>query len=74
MVGLLQRVIDARVTVDGKTVGEIGHGLAVLVGIERSDNEQKVDRLLDRLLGYRVFVDETGRINLSLHQTGGGYC
>ncbi|MFQ5756605.1 MAG: D-aminoacyl-tRNA deacylase [Acidiferrobacterales bacterium] len=72
MVGLLQRVIDARVTVDGKTMGEIGHGLAVLVGIERSDNEQKADRLLDRLLGYRVFADETGRMNLSLHQTRGG--
>jgi D-tyrosyl-tRNA(Tyr) deacylase len=72
MVGLLHRVIGARVTVDGKTMGEIGQGLAVLVGIERSDNEQKADRLLDRLLGYRVFADETGRMNLSLHQTGGG--
>ncbi|MEE8196360.1 MAG: D-aminoacyl-tRNA deacylase [Acidiferrobacterales bacterium] len=72
MVGLLQRVIDARVTVDGKTMGEIGQGLVVLIGIERSDNEQKADRLLDRLLGYRVFADETGRMNLSLHQTGGG--
>ncbi len=72
MVGLLQRVIDARVTVDGKTMGEIGQGLVVLIGIERSDNEQKADRLLDRLLGYRVFADETGRMNLSLHQTGAG--
>jgi D-tyrosyl-tRNA(Tyr) deacylase len=72
MVGLLHRVIGARVTVDGKTMGEIGQGLAVLVGIERSDNEQKADRLLDRLLGYRVFADEMGRMNLSLHQTGGG--
>lgn len=72
MVGLLQRVLDARVIVDGKTMGEIGQGLAVLVGIERNDNEQKADRLLDRLLGYRVFADETGRMNLSLHQTGGG--
>ncbi|MCZ6576047.1 MAG: D-aminoacyl-tRNA deacylase [Gammaproteobacteria bacterium] len=72
MVGLLQRVLDARVIVDGKTMGEIGQGLAVLVGIERNDNEQKADRLLDRLLGYRVFADETGRMNLSLHQTRGG--
>ncbi len=72
MVGLLQRVLDARVIVDGKTMGEIGQGLAVLVGIERNDNEQKANRLLDRLLGYRVFADETGRMNLSLHQTGGG--
>lgn len=72
MVGLLQRVLDARVIVDGKTMGEIGQGLAVLVGIERNDNEQKANRLLDRLLGYRVFADETGRMNLSLHQTRGG--
>ncbi len=72
MVGLLQRVIDARVSVDGRTVGEIGWGLAVLVGIERSDSERKAVRLLDRMLGYRVFADEMGRMNRSLRETGGG--
>lgn len=72
MIGLLQRVSQARVEVDGKTVGEIGAGLLVLVGVERDDTEAKAERLLERLLGYRVFPDNTGRMNCSLRDTGGG--
>lgn len=72
MIALLQRVTDADVTVGGKTVGEIGRGLLVLVGIERGDGEVQADRLLNRMLGYRVFPDEVGRMNLSLRDIGGG--
>ena len=72
MIGLLQRVTDARVSVEGETVGQIGAGLLVLVGVERDDDTARADRLLERLLGYRVFVDETGRMNRSLTDTGGG--
>jgi len=72
MIGLLQRVSAARVTVDGRVVGAIDSGILVLVGIEREDNEARADRLLDRLLGYRVFADATGRMNLSVRDVGGG--
>ncbi len=72
MIGLLQRVSSSRVDVDDETVGEIGPGLMVLVGVERGDDEAKADRLLERLLGYRVFPDDTGRMNLSLKDVGGG--
>jgi D-tyrosyl-tRNA(Tyr) deacylase len=72
VIGLLQRVTDARVCVDGDTVGEIGAGLMVLVGVERDDTRAQADRLLERLLGYRVFPDEEGRMNRSLTDTGGG--
>jgi D-tyrosyl-tRNA(Tyr) deacylase len=72
MIGLLQRVSEARVSVDGRTVDEIGPGLLVLVGVERGDDEAVADRLLERLLGYRVFADAQGRMNLSLRDTGGG--
>ena len=72
MIGLLQRVADARVEVAGETVGEIGPGLLVLVGVERGDGEQQADRLLERLLGYRVFGDPEGKMNLSVREIGGG--
>ena len=72
MIGLLQRVTEARVTVDGDTVGVIGAGLMVLVGVERDDTPSQADRLLERLLGYRVFPDDEGRMNRSLADTGGG--
>ena len=72
MIALLQRVTEAAVTVDGETVGTIGPGLLVLVGVERDDDEAKAERLLERLLGYRVFPDDEGRMNLSLADTGGG--
>jgi len=72
MIGLLQRVNQARVTVAGEEVGAIGRGLLVLVGVQRDDGPAQAARLLERLLGYRVFADELGRMNLSLRDTGGG--
>lgn len=72
MIGLLQRVSTARVDVDGETVGVIGRGLLVLVCAERGDNEACADRLLERLLNYRVFSDALGKMNLSLRDAGGG--
>lgn len=72
MIGLLQRVSQATVTVDGQTVGVIGRGLLVLVGVKRGDDEASADRLLERLLGYRVFPDAEGKMNLSVQDIGGG--
>ena len=72
MIGLLQRVAEARVDVGAECVGSIGRGLAVLVGVERGDGPAQAERLLERLLGYRVFPDEEGRMNLSLADIGGG--
>ncbi len=72
MIGLLQRVSEARVTVDGEAVGQIGRGLLVLVGIEKGDSESQAERLLERLLGYRVFPDEIGKMNRSLVDISGG--
>jgi len=72
MIGLLQRVSAASVRVDGRVVGEIGPGLLVLVGVEKGDAEAQAERLLERLLGYRVFPDDEGRMNRSLADTGGG--
>lgn len=72
MIGLLQRVRSASVSVAGEVVGAIGPGLLVLVGVERGDGEREADRLLERLLGYRVFPDSEGRMNLSLTDVGGG--
>ncbi len=72
MIGLLQRVRTARVDVDGKTVATIGQGLLVFIGIEREDDESRAERLLERLLGYRVFPDAAGKMNLSVEDIGGG--
>ncbi|MET0051040.1 MAG: D-aminoacyl-tRNA deacylase [Candidatus Thiodiazotropha sp.] len=72
MIGLLQRVTQGRVVIDGHCQAEIGQGLVVLVGVQRADDEYKADRLLQRLLGYRVFPDPDGRMNLGLQEIGGG--
>jgi D-tyrosyl-tRNA(Tyr) deacylase len=72
VIGLLQRVTQARVEVAGETVGAIGPGLMVLVCAERGDDEANADRLLERLLDYRVFADAQGKMNLSLRDTKGG--
>jgi D-tyrosyl-tRNA(Tyr) deacylase len=72
VIGLLQRVRSAQVGIDGKTVGAIGAGLLVLVGVEQGDDTARADRLLERLLGYRVFPDAAGRMNLSIGDIGGG--
>lgn len=72
MIGLLQRVTTAQVAVEGESVAKIDQGLLVLVGIERGDTAGCADRLLERLLGYRVFPDADGKMNLSLLDIGGG--
>ena len=72
MIGLLQRVSHASVIVADECVGKIGQGLLVLVGVERDDNEAVADRLLERLLGYRVFADSDGKMNLSVRDIAGG--
>jgi D-tyrosyl-tRNA(Tyr) deacylase len=72
MIGLLQRVTKASVTVDDKTIGEIEQGLMVLVGVERGDTEAEADRLLERLLTYRVFADSDDKMNLSVKDVQGG--
>lgn len=72
MIGLLQRVSGAHVSVGGRETGRIGPGLLVLVGVRPEDTESHAERLLERLLGYRVFADDTGRMNRSLRDTGGG--
>ncbi|MAF82581.1 MAG: D-aminoacyl-tRNA deacylase [Gammaproteobacteria bacterium] len=72
MIGLLQRVTEAAVTVDGRLIGQIGPGLAVLVGVQRGDEAEQARRLAERLIAYRVFEDPDGKMNLSLADTGGG--
>lgn len=72
MIGLLQRVTHASVSVDGSVVGKIDAGILVLVGIEKGDDQKTADRLLQRLLKYRVFEDADGKMNLSLGDTAGG--
>lgn len=72
MIGLLQRVTEASVRVEGVVVGAIGPGLLVLVGVEKGDTEVQAERLLERLLGYRVFSDDQGRMNRGLSEAGGG--
>ena len=72
MLALLQRVSEARVSVAGATVGQIGPGLLVLVGVQPADRPAQAQRMAERLLGYRVFDDPDGRMNLSLADTGGG--
>jgi D-tyrosyl-tRNA(Tyr) deacylase len=72
VIGLLQRVSAAEVRIDGKPVGAIGQGLLVLVAVERGDGEAQADRLLERLLAYRVFSDEEGRMNRDVRAVGGG--
>ena len=71
MIALLQRVTGAWVEVDGSRVAEINRGLMVLIGVEKGDTAQKADRLLERLLGYRVFPDEQDRMNLSINAIKG---
>lgn len=71
MIGLLQRVLDAYVEVDGKRLAAIGAGLLVLVGVRRDDDESSAVRLIERIIDYRAFADEGGKMNLSLRQTGG---
>ncbi|MDR3591680.1 MAG: D-aminoacyl-tRNA deacylase [Negativicutes bacterium] len=72
MKGLLQRVSSARVEVEGEIVGAVDHGLLVLVAVEPGDTRASADKLLHKLLNYRVFADGQGKMNLSLKDIGGG--
>jgi D-tyrosyl-tRNA(Tyr) deacylase len=72
MIGLLQRVTRASVKVAEQTIAQIDTGLLVLIGVERGDTEPQADRLLQRLLAYRVFHDNDDKMNLSLTEIGGG--
>jgi D-tyrosyl-tRNA(Tyr) deacylase len=72
MLSLIQRVTRASVAVDDIVVGAIDTGLLALVGVEPGDGEAQIARMADRLLGYRVFADEAGRMNRSLADTNGG--
>jgi len=72
MIALLQRAARAHVVVDGQTVGEIGAGLLVLLCAERGDTMRQGETLLARMLAYRMFSDDAGRMNRSLTDTGGG--
>ncbi|SFU59865.1 D-aminoacyl-tRNA deacylase [Xenorhabdus koppenhoeferi] len=72
MIALIQRVTQAKVIVENETIGEIGQGLLVLLGVEKDDNPQKAQRLCEKVMGYRVFSDEQGKMNLSVQQANGG--
>ena len=71
MIGLIQRTRSASVDIDGERVAETGAGMLVLVGFRRDDDEQRQDRFVTRLLNYRLFPDEAGRMNRSLRDVGG---
>lgn len=72
MIGLLQRVKCASVRAEGELIARIDHGLVVLVGVTREDSEANASKLAARLLGYRVFADDSGRMNRSLLDVAGG--
>jgi D-aminoacyl-tRNA deacylase len=72
MIALIQRVLSASVSVGDETVGAIGPGLLALVAVQPDDGEAQAKRMLERLLGYRVFADANGKMNRSLTDTGGG--
>ena len=72
MIGLVQRVTDAQVNVDNQCIGAVQRGILALIGVERNDSEAAAARLLDRLLGYRIFPDLDGKMNLSLRDINGG--
>lgn len=72
MIALLQRVRWARVEVDGAAVGAIDTGLLVFIGVERDDGRGQADRMIERLLGYRIFSDTDGKMNISVRDVDGG--
>ncbi|MDH2925930.1 D-tyrosyl-tRNA(Tyr) deacylase [Lonepinella koalarum] len=71
MIGLIQRVSQANVAVDNQIIGEIGKGLLVLLGVEKQDTPAKADKLVEKVLNYRVFTDPEGKMNLNVQQVGG---
>ena len=71
MIGLIQRVTEAKVAVGGETVASIGRGILALIGVEKSDGEAEAQRLAEKILTYRIFPDAAGKMNLSLRDIGG---
>ncbi|MFT4926280.1 MAG: D-tyrosyl-tRNA(Tyr) deacylase [Phenylobacterium sp.] len=71
MIALIQRVISAKVVVDGQICGEIEGGLLVYLGVEKHDDDAKARRLSERILGYRIFADDNDKMNLNVQQSGG---
>ena len=71
MIALIQRVTEASVSVDGKVIGAIGRGVLALLGVERGDSEAEADRLLEKIVTYRIFPDDAGKMNRSLRDVGG---
>jgi D-tyrosyl-tRNA(Tyr) deacylase len=71
VIGLIQRVKHAKVEIDGKSVGEIKHGILVLLGIEKNDDEIKAKKLSHKVMNYRIFSDQQGKINLNVQQVKG---
>jgi len=72
MIALLQRVTSASVTINGERIAEIGHGLLALIGVEKHDDAAKAARLVARILGFRIFADDEGKMNLSVSDVDGG--
>jgi D-aminoacyl-tRNA deacylase len=72
MIALVQRVSEARVSIDGAVVGAIGRGVLALIGVRRGDDEAAAERLLERVLSYRIFPDNSGRMNLCVRDVAGG--
>lgn len=72
MISIIQRVSQAKVTVDGIDIGVINQGIMALLAVERNDTEQQADRLLERILNYRIFADDNDKMNLSLRDINGG--
>lgn len=71
MIALIQRVSEAAVHVDGTAVGEINKGILILLGVEREDDEAKAKRLMERVLTYRIFEDDQGKMNLNVQEVNG---
>lgn len=71
MIGLIQRVSEARVTVDGEITGEIGQGILLLLGVEKEDGQEHIEKLARKVANYRIFSDEDGKMNLNVQQVGG---
>jgi D-aminoacyl-tRNA deacylase len=72
MITIIQRVTQASVTIDGITVGRTNQGIMALLAVEKEDSEKQADRLLERILNYRIFSDNEGKMNLSLRDIDGG--
>ncbi len=71
MIGLIQRVSNASVAVEGKTIGEIRAGIMLLLGVEKTDTQAEVEKLANKISNYRIFSDSEGKMNLNIRQAGG---